>query len=57
MESAATITGLISRGLAKMASFSVLPFAVLNMVPWEERWLNVGCVVSGLGRRPTQALR
>ena len=32
-ESAATITGLISRGLAKLASFSVPPSAVSNMVP------------------------
>ena len=32
-ESATTITGLISRGLAKLASFSVPPSAVSNMVP------------------------
>ena len=31
--SATTITGLISRGLAKLASFSVPPSAVSNMVP------------------------
>ena len=37
MESASVITSLITRGLAKMASFVPLPSALSNMVPWAVR--------------------